>query len=42
MTDLPDDPATRQEDRPSLRRRFMLTFGVLFVVGAVVLRLIHY
>jgi two-component system OmpR family sensor kinase len=42
MTDLPDDPAARLEDRPSLRRRFMLTFGVLFVVGAVVLRLIHY
>ena len=42
MTDLSDDPTARQEKRPSLRRRFMLTFGVLFVVGAVVLRLIHY
>ena len=42
MTNRPADPAARQKKRPSLRRRFMLTFGALFVVGAVVLRLIHY
>lgn len=42
MSDLSDDPSTGQIDRPSLRHRFMLTFGVLFVAGAVVLRLIYY
>jgi two-component system OmpR family sensor kinase len=42
MTELADDPSARHPDRPSLRRRFMLTFGALFVLGAVVLRLIHY
>jgi signal transduction histidine kinase len=42
MIERAEDPAMRQIERPSLRRRFMFTFGALFVVGAVVLRLIHY
>lgn len=42
MTRRAEDQAARKGERPSLRRRFMLSFGTLFIIGAIVLRLVHY